>query len=303
MRRALLLCAVAAALQGLAGCCTCTPWVHEPFGPYTGCDPANCTDCGGCGSPFCTSGCGPCDVACGPCEVVDDCGPCEVGGGYSPYGPDCGYCGPGGVLSFVGRVLGLSWPCGGCSSDVYYGDFHSYPPDCCDPCDRCGNWTGYAGEPIVDHPLADVPRGHYAPRGSSVATRSPGLLREWAGPAPQPQMAQPQQVVRSAPAQPAPRVVQQTQAARPTATRTAQATRMVRSAPPVQSSGNMRALASGPMPSPPHSDVYPPKLISVTDEVVKPATAPQAQSETEVAQAQPTPPRPIVRRTSATQRR
>jgi hypothetical protein len=30
---------------------------------------------------------------------------------------------------------------GGCG-EVYYGDWSSDPPDCCDPCDRLGNYTG-----------------------------------------------------------------------------------------------------------------------------------------------------------------
>jgi hypothetical protein len=43
------------------------------------------------------------------------------------------------------RLLAL----GGCGQqgcgDVYWHEFHSDPPDCCDPCDEYGNWTGGCG--------------------------------------------------------------------------------------------------------------------------------------------------------------
>jgi len=40
----------------------------------------------------------------------------------------------------------------GCNSgcgDLYWSDWHSQPPDCCDPCDRCGNFVGrfFTGNP------------------------------------------------------------------------------------------------------------------------------------------------------------
>jgi hypothetical protein len=37
--------------------------------------------------------------------------------------------------------------CGaGCGQDRYWGDFYSDPPDCWDPCDQYGNYTGGSGK-------------------------------------------------------------------------------------------------------------------------------------------------------------
>jgi hypothetical protein len=33
--------------------------------------------------------------------------------------------------------------CGSGCGECYCGDWHSDPPDCCDPCDCHGNWTGH----------------------------------------------------------------------------------------------------------------------------------------------------------------
>jgi hypothetical protein len=30
----------------------------------------------------------------------------------------------------------------GCSGEVYWSEWHNDPPCCCDPCNRCGQWTG-----------------------------------------------------------------------------------------------------------------------------------------------------------------
>ena len=58
---------------------------------------------------------------------------CGVAGctdcGVAAYEPDCG-CG----------VETCSSGCG----EVYWGEWTNHPPDCCDPCDNCGNWTGDA---------------------------------------------------------------------------------------------------------------------------------------------------------------
>ena len=42
-----------------------------------------------------------------------------------------------GVFAFLGH--GYSGPGWG---ESYWSDFHSEPPDCWDPCDQCGNFTG-----------------------------------------------------------------------------------------------------------------------------------------------------------------
>jgi len=107
-----------------------------PFGP--GCDPQYC--CG----PTCGPACGP---ECGP-----DCGPVCDG----PCGPDCGPPCPPDGCGPCHRYFGpLSWlfaqfrlrecrACSGCG-EVYWGGYCSDPPDCCDPCDCYGNWTGGCG--------------------------------------------------------------------------------------------------------------------------------------------------------------
>jgi len=89
-----------------------------------------------------------------------DCGvPCDGG---------CGACGPcGGPVCWQHPFLAalfhpIQWTgCsrGGCG-ELYLGDFHSNPPDCCDPCDRCGQWTG--GGPVMDYaagPMMDYSTG------------------------------------------------------------------------------------------------------------------------------------------------
>jgi hypothetical protein len=113
------------------------------FGPSWGCGPANCCEpqCGpgaGCGDACgLTSGCG---TGCG-CGNACGCGPC---GDECPGGCTCGCCGPG-PLYYAARLFHpLRWfGCynNGCG-EMYWGDFHGDPPDCCDPCDRMGNFTG-----------------------------------------------------------------------------------------------------------------------------------------------------------------
>jgi hypothetical protein len=84
-------------------------------------------DCGGgdCGYPCRTPGaraCNPCATGCRPMTCHDRT-----------------FCGPlSGIFALFTRN---SW-CGGSCGERYWGDFYSDPPDFCDPCDRCGNYTG-----------------------------------------------------------------------------------------------------------------------------------------------------------------
>ena len=32
--------------------------------------------------------------------------------------------------------------CGGCDGEAYWSEWHNDPPECCDPCDKYGNWVG-----------------------------------------------------------------------------------------------------------------------------------------------------------------
>ena len=50
-------------------------------------------------------------------------------------------CGNGGVK---GWLRNQATGCKGCG-DVYWGEWTSDPPDCCDPCDSCGGFSGCGG--------------------------------------------------------------------------------------------------------------------------------------------------------------
>ena len=49
------------------------------------------------------------------------------------------YCGP--LTPLFALFTRDCWRGSGCR-DRYWGDFYGDPPDRCDPCDRCGNYTG-----------------------------------------------------------------------------------------------------------------------------------------------------------------
>lgn len=124
MMKRMMLLAILTAVAAGAGCCgVCRPHPLRPFWPP--CDPTYC--CEPCG-PECAPPCGAeCETACEPA-----CGP--------PAGPHYG------PLSWFFRRVQWSRCFGvaGCG-ETYWGDWRDQPPDCCDPCDRCGNWTGGAG--------------------------------------------------------------------------------------------------------------------------------------------------------------
>ena len=111
-RSALLVCA-AALVAG--GCC--------------------CPDMGGNGCGPCGGGGGRGSLCCRTYEErmsqTDPCGTC-----VTPVG-----CGNGGVR---GWLRNQSTCCKGCG-DVYWGEWISDPPDCCDPCDSCGGFSGSGG--------------------------------------------------------------------------------------------------------------------------------------------------------------
>ncbi len=151
-KHALWICLVSAMVAATSGCCQMGSFLCCPLGscgaicePTHCCDGAYCEQCGpacGVSGPACAS-CGDvcvdagCDTCCDPCgdTCCDPCGGC----GCDPCGGSCwSGCGP---LSWL--FGGLSWGCcgSGCG-EFYWSDFYSEPPDCCDPCDRCGNWTG-----------------------------------------------------------------------------------------------------------------------------------------------------------------
>ena len=140
----------------LAASCGCNVFraiVYDPFGPNTLCDARR----GGLnrGGDACGTAC---EEPCGPGLLRGRCGlrgavvaPCDEGG--------CGECGElpcrcrrgiiRGPLSFVFALFGAGTyrGCGlgearnGCG-ERYWGDWYSDPPECSDPCDCHGNFTG-----------------------------------------------------------------------------------------------------------------------------------------------------------------
>jgi len=132
-----------------------------PCGPLmaSGCGGGCATDCGpACGSACPTDCQAPCDTACA--------GPCDVGCGPSRYP-----CGP---LSLVFGLINQRTWCGSGCGERYRGDWCGDPPDCHDPCDRCGNWTGGRGMVAVDPryqpELISSTTGPAKNAGSSVRT-------------------------------------------------------------------------------------------------------------------------------------
>lgn len=77
----------------------------------------------------------PCGYGAAGISGIDDCGSCGVGG--------AAYCGPNRFMDHLASTFGCGSGCGG----MYWGEWTSDPPDACDPCDACGNWTG--GAPAV----------------------------------------------------------------------------------------------------------------------------------------------------------
>lgn len=93
----------------------------------------------GCCCFSCQGGsCGQC-CFCLPKPIVWD-GCCNDCG---PHGQPCGsQCGTCGILPWL--IYGKT--CGKGCGDIYWGEWVSDPPDCCDPCDKCtGCWTGQRG--------------------------------------------------------------------------------------------------------------------------------------------------------------
>lgn len=114
---------------GPIGCDSCGSGGCEPscgFGGYVepscGCGQPTCGFDGGCGEPSCGCGVAACDPCCiNPCAAV------------------CG------LFRSIGSCI---FGCGGCNSGcgaLYIDEWASNPPDCCDPCDSYGQFTGGHG--------------------------------------------------------------------------------------------------------------------------------------------------------------
>lgn len=142
MRTQAIFLGVALSLLAASGCGVVHALVYEPFGPNSLCDTSN-------GPPRGVGGeCGePCDKPCprpalarrAHCDVCDSCAdPCE-----DPCEAACcrrgRHCGP---LTWVFSLFRCcTYPFSGCG-ERYWGDWYGDPPDCYDPCDQCGNYTG-----------------------------------------------------------------------------------------------------------------------------------------------------------------
>ncbi len=146
-------------------CCEqCIDYCQAKRG-YGGC----CQPAGGCGGRCGTAcGCaGCCEPACGCGDACGCGGGCHDGGGTLWF-KQCGFCQPcWEVLDVLHSISNRGGCCGcnGCSSELYWSEWHNDPPRCCDPCDRCGNWTG----PTAGY---RAPYAHpYGPTGDVYAKR------------------------------------------------------------------------------------------------------------------------------------
>ncbi len=194
-RQAVLVLCLAGLLAATSGCGVVHTLVYEPFGPNSICDTSNCGDCGGAvehpraARAACGAGVGACDAG------AVDCGGCG----------NCRACVPCGPLSLIfGLFCRETW-CGGGCGERYWGDWYGDPPDCCDPCDQCGNYTGRGAattEYLPQGEMMESPGGS-GPESAGCATC--GQSPRPAGP-----------VARTAPGNPygksvyAPRMVSQT---------------------------------------------------------------------------------------------
>jgi hypothetical protein len=131
-------------------CGVCRPGIF----PFNLCArPCRTMDCDPCGDPCGDPCCDPCCVPCcrgRGCHDRTYCGPltgvCSLLGALCKGGCGCGPCGGGGLCGGCGSCGGCGrgiegWSTCGCG-ERYWGDFLSCPPDCCDPCDGCGNYVG-----------------------------------------------------------------------------------------------------------------------------------------------------------------
>jgi len=149
------------------------------FGPTWGCGPlasceprcapgAGCGDCCGVGPDCGCSAAAPCGD-CGPaCDTCCGCDPCD--GGCS-----CGCCCGPGPLWYVLRLFRPACWFGcynnGCG-EIYWGDFHGDPPDCCDPCNCMGEFTGCTSGGCADCGCGGAPGGNYGMNYGAPAARS-----------------------------------------------------------------------------------------------------------------------------------
>ncbi len=142
MTRRIIFLSVVCGLLATGGCRAVQKVLYSPLGPGTMCSMEHCSDCDAI----------PSDAGCGGCGVCDDCAPVDRDSSCDSACGECGgcrdACGCGGpccccrVFGWIGELLDPEAWCGGSCGEIYWGDFHGDPPDCRDPCDGCGNFTG-----------------------------------------------------------------------------------------------------------------------------------------------------------------
>lgn len=184
-KRIILLGLASVLLAGSTGCGLLRGLLWRPLGSGTMCNTEHCVTGYGsmrgaeCGPPGPAACAGDCDPTCGPVRET----PCAA-----PRGPmhGRGRCGRRGPLSLVvGLLHGPSW-CGPGCGEIYWGDFHGDPPDGCDPCDRCGNFTGVHVKGCV----SGCGGGCYG--GGPPSAYAPAVASKVIGVEPAPRVAQPQ---------------------------------------------------------------------------------------------------------------
>ncbi len=146
-----LLCAVLGAAPGCRLLCG-TP---DGLCPPGFCNPQHCADgCGWAPEDDSSSGCG---LALSRRPLPAGWRAPDCGQGWDQCDADCrpGFC-RGGPLRWLYRLLTRNCYWGRSCGEVYWGDWWNDPPDCCDPCDRCGNFTGVHVRGCVGNECDDV---------------------------------------------------------------------------------------------------------------------------------------------------
>ncbi len=138
-KRTILITLIAGLFAISGGCCAFDVAVCNPYGGGKTCYEGCGTPCrGGCGASCetaCEPACGPaCGPTCGPaCDSCSDCEPCMESCGRRNFYH-------GGPLGHIYRLFHPMYWQGGCG-EMYWGDYFGDRPDCCDPCDRMGQWA------------------------------------------------------------------------------------------------------------------------------------------------------------------
>ena len=182
---------------------------------------------------------------------------------------------------------------GSCGQYRYWGDFYGDPPDICDPCDDCGNFTGggcqrrrlprggtvrQGGCPNCGNEDYSYTRPSAPPRSTQVATRR---VAPAPAPAPMPQKATPKTVNRA----PDPRRSAATTNVRPVSAKSQPAATATAAAAPTMTVVGDRVLR--PAVASENDPIVATKIISETDRVV---------STTSEAVAEGPQPKPATRR-------